>query len=87
MAQRIHCVNNLKQMHLAVMGYAADHENSLVPFEAHWTDPKWRKFEDVRYRLGIRWHHILWDGYLGQDTNVFHCAANTRLPEAVRRAR
>ena len=68
-AKRIHCVGNVKQLALATHLYAGDNADHLPFF--NWlalpsdSDPVW--------------HHVLLNGYLDGNTNLFQCAGNTRL--------
>ena len=81
--KRIHCSNNLRQIALASQMYADDYEDFLPPvlaydFSSH--DVPWRVNEIVP------WHRSLWYNYLGKNTNVFQCAGNSKLSQAIRRA-
>ena len=69
-AKRIHCVGNVKQLALSAHLYADDN--------ADWF-PSVSWFEPFPNPSRIGWHHLLLDGYLDGNTNVFQCAGNSRL--------
>ncbi len=72
-AKQIHCVGNVKQLALAAHLYAVDNADWLPPHSQN-------NWEARRYLGGKKvWHHLLLDGYLDGNTNVFQCAGNSRL--------
>lgn len=83
-AKRIHCVGNIRQLHLAAHLYADDWEDYFPPPETRSQSPRFsyvHRWKDIKR---IRWHHLLRDAYL-PDTNVFRCAANEKkLQRAIR---
>lgn len=75
-AKRIHCVGNVKHLALAAYLYADDNSDWFP--SAIWTD--WPADDPRLYPGGITgWHLLLLYGYLDENTNVFQCAANSRL--------
>ena len=83
-AKRIDCANNLRQIALASQMYADDYEDFLPPILAYdfsSYDVPWRVNEIVP------WHRLLWYQYLGKNTNVFQCAGNSKLLQAIRQVR
>ncbi|MCS1411512.1 MAG: hypothetical protein M2R45_04712 [Verrucomicrobia subdivision 3 bacterium] len=87
-AKRIHCVGNLKQIGTAFHLYATDYEGQFPPYAQsdHGFDPRWRGTTDYANVMRLTWRLLLWDAYHGRDTNVWHCAANSRgkLQKAMR---
>ncbi|MCS1411103.1 MAG: Type II secretion system protein G [Verrucomicrobia subdivision 3 bacterium] len=85
-AKRIHCVGNLKQIGTAFHLYASDSEGLLPPYTQ--SDHQRRVKETWNYPevMSLTWRLLLWNDYLGRDTNVWHCAANSRskLRQAMR---
>lgn len=83
-AKRIHCVGNIRQIHLAAHLYADDWEDYLPPPETRSQSPRFSYVHEWEIYKRIRWHHLLRDTYLS-DTNVFRCAANEKkLQRAIR---
>lgn len=86
-AQRIHCMNNMKQIQLALNMYVLDNEDYSPPHRraSYAVDPeKWggsgagvgvASFDF----MDVQWFHELWDRYLDRNTNVFHCAGNKEV--------
>jgi prepilin-type N-terminal cleavage/methylation domain-containing protein len=82
-AQQATCMNNLKQIHLAVMFYADDYDGAVCPYAVpHYTSP------DGEYIRNASWEEILkpyvhgsggaWIGIGGNDEQtryqIFYCA-------------
>ena len=88
-AQRIHCMNNLKQIQLALNMFVLDNEDYLPPHRraSYATDRE--KWEDVAsvWFMNVQWHHELWDRYLDRNTNVFHCAGNREIFQKIKQWR
>ena len=84
-AQRVLCMNNMQQVQLALNMFVLDSDGYL-PSHARpsfATDPEKWKGAIASWRfMDIVWHHELWDGYLDQNTNVFHCAGNLKIAKA-----
>ena len=49
--------------------------------------PGYQGYGDVFWHNGVPWHRFLWSEYLDKNTNVFQCAGNSKLPQAIRQAR
>lgn len=93
-ARRADCINNQRQIGIAFTLYAVDNKDYL-PAEAQFSSDvaklehsAWRKFRSSRKEnIMLRWDAALWHDYLDQNTNVWHCAANKKLPLAMKRMR
>ena len=89
-AKRIDCANNLRQIALASHMHVDDNNDYLPPFLQHRFDherwgPGYQDYGDVFWHNGVPWHRFLWSEYLDKNTNVFQCAGNSKLPQAIRR--
>ena len=94
-AHRVHCMNNMKQIQLALNMFVLDNEDYLPPHRraSYAVDPeKWggsvagvgvASFDF----MDVQWHHELWDRYLDRNTNVFHCAGNKEVFQKLKRWR
>ena len=80
--KRIHCSNNLRQINLASQMYFHDYEDFLPPFLSHNLSGRWGP---GYHGYGVGWHRLLWSEYLDKNTNIFQCAGNSKLPQAIRR--
>lgn len=89
-AQRVHCMNNLKQVQLAMNLHVWDKEDYL-PSHARSslaTDREKGKNEIAATDFtDVQWHHGLWDGYLDWNTNVFQCAGNRQIAKKLKQWR
>ncbi len=99
-ARRADCINNQRQIGIAFALYTVDNKDYLPPQVQLSSDasklehPAWRKFwsstlgmTSRKENIMLRWDAALWHDYLDQNTNVWHCAANTKLPLAMKRMR
>ena len=81
-ARRVHCMDNMKQIQLALNMFVMDNEDYLPPERrsSYGVDrEKWEgQIASWRF-MDVAWHHELWDGYLDRNTNVFHCAGNREI--------
>ncbi len=91
-ARRADCINNQRQIGIAFALYAVDNKDYLPPQVQLSSDvaklehPAWRKFRTPRKEnMMLRWDAVLWHDYLDRNTNVWHCAANTKLPLAMKK--
>ena len=83
--KRIHCSNNLRQINLASQMYFHDYEDFLPSFLSHHFDHgRWGPGD---HGYGVSWHRLLWSEYLDKNTNIFQCAGNSKLSQAIRRVR
>ena len=82
-AKRSHCANNLRQINLAAQMYVHDYEDFLPPFLSH--NLNFDRWGPGYHGFGVGWHRLLWSEYLDKNTNVFQCAGNSKLPQAIRR--
>ena len=93
-AWRADCINNQRQIGIAFALYAVDNKDYL-PAETQFSSdasklehPAWRKFRThEKENIMLRWDAALWHDYLDRNTNVWHCAANTKLPLAMKKMR
>ena len=91
-ARRADCINNQRQIGIAFALYAVDNKDYLPPQAQYSSDfgklehPAWRLTVRRKY-MRLRWDAALWHNYLDQNTNVWHCAANTKLPLAMKKMR
>ncbi len=81
-AKRIHCSNNLRQINLASQMYFHDYEDFLPPLLSHNLSGRWGP---GYHGYGVSWHRLLWSEYLDKNTNIFQCAGNSKLSQAIRR--
>ena len=88
-AQRIHCMNNMKQIQLALNMFVLDNEDYLPPHLRASYGVDREKWEDIAqwFFMDVSWHHELWDRYLDRNTNVFHCAANREMAKKLKQWR
>ena len=93
-ARRADCINNQRQIGIAFALYAVDNKDYLPAHAQFSSDvtklehPAWRKVRVPRDDdIMLRWDAALWHDYLDQNTNVWHCAANTKLPLAMKKMR
>lgn len=93
-AWRADCINNQRQIGIAFALYAGDNKDYLPPRAQFSSDvaklehPAWRKVRVPGDKdIMLRWDAALWHDYLDQNTNVWHCAANTKLPLAMKKMR
>ena len=91
-ARRADCINNQRQIGIAFALYAVDNKDYLPAHAQFSSDvaklehPAWRKVRVPEDKdIMLRWDAALWHDYLDQNTNVWHCAANTKLPLAMKR--
>ena len=89
-AHRVHCMNNLKQIQLALNMFVLDNEDYLPPHRraSYAVDrEKWEgQIASWRF-MDVQWHHELWDRYLDRNTNVFHCAGNKEIFQKIKQWR
>ena len=89
-AQRVHCMNNLKQIQLALNMFVLDNEDYLPPHvrsSYRKDEEKWNgAIASLRF-MDVAWHHELWDRYLDRNTNVFHCAGNREVFQKIKQWR
>ena len=82
-AQRVHCMNNMQQVQLALNMFVLDNEDYLLSHARSSAATDREKWNDgsipISGFLDVAWHHELWDGYLDRNTNVFHCAGNKEV--------
>ena len=45
---------------------------------------KWEDSIATFLFMDVQWHHTLWDGYLDRNTNVFQCAANSKMGKVLK---
>ena len=93
-ARRADCINNQRQIGIAFALYAVDNKDYLPAHAQFSSDvaklehPAWRKVRVPGNKdIMLRWDAALWHDYLDQNTNVWHCAANTKLPLAMKKMR
>ena len=89
-ARRVHCMNNLKQIHLALNMFVLDNEDYLPSHRRSSFAVDREKWEGqiASWRfMDVAWHHELWDGYLDRNTNVFRCAANREMAKKLKQWR
>ena len=90
-AQRIHCMNNMKQIQLALNMFVLDNEDYLPSHARSSFATDWEKWNDgsiAKNRfMDVKWHHELWDRYLDRNTNVFHCAGNKEVFKKIKQWR
>ena len=85
-AHRVHCMNNLKQIQLALNMFVLDNEDYLPPHRraSFAVDAeKWGDLASLRF-MDVAWYHELWDGCLDRNTNVFQCAGNRKMAKALK---
>ena len=91
-ARRADCINNQRQIGIAFALYAVDNKDYLPPHAQYSSDfgklehPAWSLTVRRDY-IRLRWDAALWHDYLDRNTNVCHCAANTKLPLAMKKMR
>lgn len=86
-AHRIHCMGNMKQIGVAMQMYVADYEDWHVPmgkyvYEGNPPEPpaKWADVIPVgRGGPNVTWRDMLWDEYMGRETNSWWCISNRKL--------
>ena len=88
-AQRVHCMNNMKQIQLALNMFVLDNEDFLPQHRRASYAVDAEKWEDIAKYLfmDVSWHHELWDRYLDRNTNVFHCAGNKEVFQKIKQWR
>lgn len=80
-AHRVHCLNNLKQIQLALNMFVLDNEDYLPPDvrASYAVDrERWEDIANIMF-MDVGWHYELWDRYMDRNTNVFHCAGNKEI--------
>ena len=85
-ARRIHCMNNLKQIQLALNMYPGDNEGDLPTHRRSslvFDKERWEHIAKLRF-MDVQWSHLLWDQYLDRGTNVFQCASNNRMNKVLK---
>ena len=89
-AHRVHCMNNMKQIQLALNMFVLDNEDYLPSYRrsSFATDrEKWGDSVANLFFMDVAWHHELWDRYLDRNTNVFQCAANREIAKKLKQWR
>ena len=80
---RVHCMNNMKQIQLALNMFVLDNEDYLPSHARSSFATDRKKWEDGSIArllfMNVAWHHELWDRYLDRNTNVFPCAGNREV--------
>ena len=89
-AHRVHCMNNMKQIQLALNMFVLDNEDYLPSHRRtsyRKDEEKWRGVIASTDFANVQWYHELWDRYLDRNTNVFHCAGNREIFKKIKQWR
>lgn len=85
-AHRVHCMGNMKQIGVAMHLYVGDYEDWHVPMGKYVyvgnppkTPEKWANVVNPHTALNVNWRLMLWDEYMGRETNSWWCISNRKL--------
>ena len=88
--RRVHCMNNMKQIQLALNMFMLDNDDYLpLPARSSFSTDKekWKDTVAGHGLMDVQWHHELWDRYLDRNTNVFQCSSNRKMQKAIQQWR